>query len=262
MKKALIFLQEVGDVPLPFSINKNLEKKISDGLSNIAENINDVITRIQGMKAYDKVKILSDQKCTRERLLKALIDFSQRDYVIDLIIWGHGGENVLYLHGEERLWGRTRYNDGNIYSLLTEAQALGCPSFNLRLVYMCNCQGSTLNDDWLEIGAKVSIGPKQNNYMPTPTTPFFLFNWTSGDKAKNAAKNAYKASIPFFTPFLPPSFEPQYQDTEIRYPCPEWDDPAKTCYKTISLPSIPKLIRNEKISSSKLMVSGDGNIRC
>jgi len=261
MKKVLIFLQEVGDIPLPFGINKNLEKKISDGLSSIAENINNFITRIEGMNAYDKVKILSDKKCTRDRLLKELIYFSQHDYIIDLIIWGHGSENVLYLHGKERLLGRTRYNDGNIYSLLTDAQLQGCSSFNLRLVYMCNCKGSTLNDDWLEIGAKVSIGPKQNNYMPTPTTPFFLFNWTAGNKAKNAAKNAYKASIPFFTPFLPPSFEPQYTDTQIQYPCPEWDDPTKICYKTISIPSVPKLILNEKIASSKLVVSGDKDIR-
>lgn len=261
MKKVLIFLQEVGDVPLPFDINKNLEKKISDGISSIAENINDAITRIQGMNTYDKVKILSDKKCTRKRLLDALIYFSQHDYLIDLIIWGHGTQNVLLLHGEERLLGRTRYHDGNIYSLLTEAQAQECQKFNLRLVYMCNCYGSTLNDDWLEIGAKVSIGPKQNNYMPTPTTPFFLFNWTNGDKAKKAAKSAYRVTIPFYTPFLPPSFEPQYQDIEIRYPCPEWDDLRKTCYKTISIPSVPKLIVNERIASSKLVVSGDKNIR-
>src|SRR6478609_1786774 len=40
----------------------------------------------------------------------------------------------------------------------------------LRSVYMMNCVGSSLNQAWLDAGAKASAGALRNNYLPEPTT--------------------------------------------------------------------------------------------
>lgn len=258
--KVLIFLQEVGTVPLPDALTGRIRDGISDIVSSLTENINDTITNIQGMNKYKKVVILSDSDCKRENLLQNLIKYSNLDYTIDLVIWGHGSKNKLYLHGSERLTGKTSNNNGNIRSLLTEAKPNLHNQFNLRLVYMCNCHGSSLNDDWLSIGARVSIGSDQDDNMPTPMTAFFIANWINGQKAKNAAKNAYEATIPFYLALYPPSIEPRFQNINTPYPCPTWTDPLRICHHLVQIPDIPRIITNSKILETRLITDGDRDL--
>ena len=62
-------------------------------------------------------------------------------------------------------------------SLKADAAAKGVPNLNLRMVYMCNCYGSTVNDDWLAAGAKASVGSHMNDMMPE--TPYSAGQATS-----------------------------------------------------------------------------------
>jgi hypothetical protein len=133
---------------------------------------------------------LSNTACTRTNLRNALINETVAGYTIDLAVLGHGGNEVLVLNNGTLTGGA----GGNIRSLLTEAKALRGSSFkfNLRLVNMCNCVASTLNDDWLAIGARVSVGSIRNDYMPEPMITSFWHDFVSNDKrVTQAATDAY-----------------------------------------------------------------------
>jgi len=45
---------------------------------------------------------------------------------------------------------------------------------------MMNCVGSSLNQAWIDAGAKASSGALRNNYLPEPTMYFFWQNWKDG----------------------------------------------------------------------------------
>jgi GH24 family phage-related lysozyme (muramidase) len=60
---------------------------------------------------------------------------------------------------------------------------------------MMNCVGSSLNQAWLDAGAKVSSGALRNNYLPEPTMFFFWKNWQEGQTFENAVTSAYRKTI-------------------------------------------------------------------
>lgn len=132
---------------------------------------------------------------------------------------------------------------------------------NLRLVYMCNCFGSTVNDDWLAAGAKVSVGSRGNDWMPEPMTTFFLHNWVTGQSAKKAAEGAYKATVPFYTAIYPPTVQPTYETVTVKYPCPSWSEPTRMCEHQVQVPTGAEFRANPKIVESELVVAGISNLR-
>lgn len=144
---------------------------------------------------YSNFIPLSDFRCTRAELLKALIKETGKGRVVDLVILGHGNKNQLSLHGREGLFGNDGRDQGNIRTMLQEARDTeGDPNFNfsLRLVYMCNCDSSTLNDDWRAIGAKVSVGAKLDNYLHEPMITFFWEDFVKNDKpVRQAAEDSF-----------------------------------------------------------------------
>ena len=60
---------------------------------------------------------------------------------------------------------------------------------------MMNCVGSSLNQAWIDAGAKVSSGAIRNNYLPEPTTFFFWTNWKAGQSFETAVTSAYRKTI-------------------------------------------------------------------
>lgn len=143
---------------------------------------------------------LTDSQCTRSNLLNALINETKAGRTIDLAILGHGSDNSLRLFAGETLTGQTvttggsrseggfrsirQIDPGTIRSLLTDAckrERNDNFKFNLRLVHMCNCFGATLNDDWLAIGAKTSVGAPGMNWMPVPMIDVFWDKFLSDD---------------------------------------------------------------------------------
>lgn len=157
--------------------------------------------------SYQRFVDLSDGLCTRANLLQSLIDEAVNSRVVDLCVLGHGSPNRLAMNNGGDLTGRTLnsrgfLDPGTIRSMLTEARAQRGTSFQftLRAVYMCNCQGSTVNDDWLGIGAKVSVGSRGNNYMPEPMLSDFWSQFVKDDKrAADAAARSYASSVPMWS---------------------------------------------------------------
>jgi hypothetical protein len=176
----------------------------------LAETFESVKTEMQASGRYRRIINLTDTACTRANLKKALIDESvnPQTSAIDLYVYGHGGDGRLILHNGATLTGGV---NGNIRSLLTEARSDRGSSFNfkLRLVYMCNCYGSTVNADWVAIGARASVGSAFNNYMPEPMITTFINGFVNNNvPARTAADNAWNIARALYT------LVPTYQDVE------------------------------------------------
>ncbi|MGK7379766.1 hypothetical protein ACSFXN_18270 [Planococcus sp. 1R117A] len=259
-EKTLIVLQEnTGKVAFPFDLGPTIEKAAEDIIDLVAETFEDMKTNLQAADSYNKVYLLTDIGCTRERLLDVLVAEAKINRIVDLLVIGHGRNEELLLHNNKSLTGT---NMGNIRSLITDAKALGAASLdNLRMVFMCNCYGGSLNDDWLAIGAKVSVGSIRNNYMPEPMITFFMKNWINGQKAKDAANNAYETSKPFWLPLYQPTVQVKYKKTKVPYPCPTWNDPLKMCEYEAEIPDGMDITENIKITDSQLVVSGNGDLQ-
>lgn len=207
--KTMILLQEnTGHlVFLPPSIPAPLRTSIEGVVDLLAETFETLKANLQVPGRYDTLIDLTDTNCTRQNLLNALIAETRRGRTIDLVILGHGSNNWLGLHGES-------LTNTTIQSLLTDAIAQGCFSLNIRTVFMCNCYGSTVNDDWIAIGAKTSVGTYHNNYMPEPMTTFFLNDWMGGFRVTDAAQRAYNATKPFYAAFA--LFSPQIYSESVQ----------------------------------------------
>lgn len=257
--KTLIVLQEnTGNVALPPNLPNNIRQAITAVIDALAENFEDLKTRLIAQGRYGRVELLTDNACTRARLLDALVRHSKAGDTIDLVVLGHGSSNELVLHGNGRLTGGP---NGNIRDLAADAAAQGCAKLRLRMVYMCNCYGSTLNDDWLALGAKASVGSRYNDYMPEPMTTFLLLKWMGGMKIGKAAKEAYEQTIPFYLPFYPPTTRIKMERKEVYVPCPTWDNPLRVCRKYVDVPVGVELVQNSKITETELVVGGDANLR-
>jgi hypothetical protein len=208
-KKVAIILQEnsgasILDNFLPASLVPTAQSVI-DGL---AEQFETMKTKIQTSERYEKVINLSNTLCTKSNLLSNLINESVLGNTIDLYIYGHGNTDQLFLYNNQVLSG------AGIRALLTEARQQKGSTFNfrLRLVYMCNCLGSTCNDDWVAIGAKASVGSKYLNFMPEPQITYFINDFVNNNLPANvAAMNAWNASKPFW------SLVPSYQTADPAY---------------------------------------------
>ena len=256
--KALIVLQEnSGRVELPSGVPGPLRDAIFAVIDGLAETFEDIKTTLQAANRYDTVHLLTDNLCSRSQLLDALVNETKKNRIIDLIVLGHGSSENLVMKRRPNLSGGSR---GNIRKLPIDARRRGVTKLNLRMVYMCNCYGSTLNNDWTAIGAKASVGSKMNDYMPEPMTTFFIHNWLSGQKVKDAAKNAYQATIPFFVSVYPPTTRVRYKKIKVPYPCPTFTDPLKMCKREVRIPDGVDLRTNSKIVETELVVGGNGNI--
>jgi len=132
---------------------------------------------------YDSVTILRDGTASYVELKAKLIELSRAQKIIDLIILTHGGLEKISL--------KSNITAQMIRDMRTE---YGKP-LQIRSVYMMNCKGSSLNQAWLDAGAKTACGTVQNNYLPEPTTYFFWKNWRAGQSFQAAATNAYQATI-------------------------------------------------------------------
>jgi hypothetical protein len=271
-KKVLVVLQEnSGKVALPDGMPNKLKKMVYKVVDQLAESFEDLKNHLQGSGKYKKVFLLTDDKCTRTELMKVLAVQTVKGNIIDLLVIGHGSTDSISLHGGKHLTGG---EDGNLRKMLDDVHtkpkwktimgsnaARRFPTFNLRMVYSITCKGSTLNDDWLAIGAKVAIGPKNNDYMPEPMLTFFMHYWLDGKRAKKAAMDAYRNTIPFYWAIYPPKVVTKYRNVTVKYPCPTWNDPLKTCKKRVKVFDHVETRTNKKITDSRPIVSGKGNIR-
>lgn len=162
-----------------------LTEKIKGFTDNLAETVELVANKYGAAKPdfYDDVIVLRDGTASSTALKNTLVDLSRRDKIIDIFILTHGGNDRICLVGDIR---------GQMIKDMKND--LGRP-LSIRSVYMMNCDGSTLNQAWLEAGARVSSGSIRTNYLPEPTMHFFWTNWKEGQNFENAVTNAYRKTI-------------------------------------------------------------------
>ncbi|HEY0356141.1 MAG TPA: hypothetical protein VGC29_08060, partial [Flavisolibacter sp.] len=117
-------------------------------------------------------------------LSQALTRLTKEDKLIDLYILTHGSNDFISVAGGI---------DGNNIRQIRKDN--GNHPIRLRSVYMMNCIGSSLNQAWLDAGARVSSGAVRNNYLPEPSMFFFWSNWKNGQSFNDAVTNAYLQTI-------------------------------------------------------------------
>ncbi|RYY56235.1 MAG: hypothetical protein EOO05_18900, partial [Chitinophagaceae bacterium] len=162
-----------------------IRDKITEWTDTVAEEFELNLNRYSSAKGqfYDDVQILRNGSASYNDLKDTLIKLSKANIVSDLLILTHGSDDRIVANGN--------INGDAIRAMKTEN---GAP-LKIRSVYMMNCVGSTLNQAWIDAGAKVSCGTKKNNYLPEPTTFFFFRLWKGGDSFLVAASKAYEQSI-------------------------------------------------------------------
>lgn len=132
---------------------------------------------------FSEVVILRDSTSSYNDLKGKLITLSRAGKIIDLFILTHGGNDSISVPGG--------VNGDKIREMKTE---FGKP-LSIRSVYMMNCVGSSLNQAWLDAGAKVSSGAMKNNYLPEPSMYLFWQAWKNGQTFENAVTSAYRRTI-------------------------------------------------------------------
>lgn len=164
----------------------HLREKLKTATDNLIETVELSANRYSAAKPefYGSVTILRNGTATYQALKDKLIALSKEGMIIDVMILTHGArENIVTLDGY--------INAQNIRDIKA---ANGGP-LRIRSVYMMNCWGSSLNQAWIDIGARVSSGSRDINYLPEPTTFFFFRNWKKGDTFATAVNSAFLSTI-------------------------------------------------------------------
>jgi hypothetical protein len=132
---------------------------------------------------YGGVSVLRNGTASYEDLKNKLFTLTREGKLIDLFILTHGSDNEIAVGG------------GITGEKIRQLRAdLGKP-LTIRSVYMMNCVGSSLNQAWLDAGARVASGSIRNNYLPEPTTFFFWQNWKDGQSFETAVTAAYRKTV-------------------------------------------------------------------
>lgn len=163
-----------------------IREKLKTFTDNLIETVELSANRYTAAKPefYGSVTILRNGTATYQALKDKLISLSKEGMLIDVMILTHGARNnIVTLDGY--------INADNIREI---KKANGGP-LRIRSVYMMNCWGSSLNQAWIDIGARVSSGSKDINYLPEPTTFFFFRNWKKGDAFGTAVNSAFQSTI-------------------------------------------------------------------
>lgn len=162
-----------------------LRDKIRGFTDNLLETLELSVNRYTAAKPefFSNVIVLRDGTASYEDLKSRLITLARAGKIVDLVILTHGSGDFISVTGG--------INSQKIRAMKAEN---GGP-LTLRSVYMMNCVGSSLNQPWLDAGAKTSSGSIGNNYLPEPTMFFFWKNWKAGQTFQEAATGAYKQTI-------------------------------------------------------------------
>jgi hypothetical protein len=178
-----------GGSALPDSLKAVLVAALRDRLRTITDNLLETaeltLNRFSAAKpdTYSDVVVLRDASATYADLKRTLIEQAAAHKIVDVVILTHGSNDLI---------SAVDMIDGaKIRAIRTEAGA----AIPIRSVYMMNCVGSSLNQAWLDAGAKTSAGTLHNNYLPEPTTHFFWANWRAGQPFETAVTGAYRQTI-------------------------------------------------------------------
>ena len=155
---------------LPARIKSGLVTALRDRLraitGNLLETAELTLNRFTAAKpdTYADVIVLRDATATYAELKRTLIAQAAANKIVDVVILTHGTNDLISAVDT--------IDGAKIQAIRTEAGR----AIPIRSVYMMNCVGSSLNQAWIDTGAKTSAGALRNNYLPEPTTHFFWAN--------------------------------------------------------------------------------------
>src|SRR5262249_1200544 len=133
--------------------------------------------------SYGDVVVLRDGTASYDDLKKTLIDQTRAGKLIDVLILTHGSNDFISVRG------------GINGQKIRDIKAANGGPLSIRMVYMMNCVGSSLNQAWIDAGARASAGARKNNYLPEPTTFFFWSAWKGGTGFETAVLSAYRKTV-------------------------------------------------------------------
>lgn len=122
---------------------------------------------------------------SKNKFIETIKGLADDGYFIDLFFFSHGTYEKITLDDNEEI------TSSDIESLGTGKYAGG--KFPLRMVYQTNCYGSTLNDNFIKIGAKGVSGACDINFYPNIFNKFAKA-WNDGERFDIALRDADTAS--------------------------------------------------------------------
>jgi hypothetical protein len=185
----VVFIENTG--ALPFQWESKIGKLVQEGLEKVIDYIAEEFSKWLNKfadargKKYQEVIILEDSNATYAKLKATLQDLAKREFIIDVFTLAHGDSSSFSGYKGASITGT---------DLRAIRDTFGKP-LPLRVVYMMNCKGAGLNDEWLYVGAKATAGSVNNNYIPEPMMSKFWNNWLRGDNFTTAVTTAYDDSV-------------------------------------------------------------------
>lgn len=181
-----------GSSMIPDSVKRDLVsvlgRKLHELTDNLLETAELALARYEKAKPghYSDVIVLRNSTSLANDLKAKLFALGRAGKIIDLYILTHGSARSIAIND-----GGADITDVTIRGWKTE-YGKGLP---LRSVYMMNCEASTLNQAWLDAGARVVSGSVGLNVLPEPTTYFFWNNWKDGQGFDTAITGAYTRTV-------------------------------------------------------------------
>lgn len=122
---------------------------------------------------------------TKENLAKYLNELGDEDYIVDVFIFSHGWKDRF------RVSKGTYGDNGTVTQRWLEANVR---PLKIRIVWQCNCYGSTMNDCWANLGAKATAGSKFVSFYPTRFKGF-IRRWAKGETFEHALAHSDTALV-------------------------------------------------------------------
>ncbi len=174
----------------------SIEDGFLDPFADLVQNAHNEYTHC--FKGYDK-SVLLKRKWTNQikpdvHIKNSLVSnfFSQlkkladNDYFIDVYIFTHGNCNTIATEDGD-------INSDRITKELKNYKHFKGGKFPIRMIYQMNCYGATLNQEFIEIGAKAVVGTRYVNFYPNQFNKFAR-EWKNGKSFKTSVKNSNTTS--------------------------------------------------------------------
>jgi hypothetical protein len=111
--------------------------------------------------------------------LNKIRELADDGYFIDIYIFAHGTTDRISINDSVTL------TETEIKSALSPG-VTGYDQLPIRMVYQMNCYGHTLNQTWLDLGAKISCGAREVNFYPNQFNGFAK-EWKQGNNSFKSA---------------------------------------------------------------------------
>ncbi|RYC05227.1 glycoside hydrolase family protein [Nocardioides zhouii] len=181
-----------GSSMIPSSVKRDIvsavERKLREVTDNLLESAELALARYEKAKPgqYADVTVLRNSASLADDMKAKLFALGRAGKIIDVYVLTHGSDKSIAIND-----GGADITDTTIRGWKTEYGS----ALPLRSVYMMNCEASTLNQAWLDAGAKVVSGSVGLNVLPEPTTYFFWNNWKDGQGFDTAITGAYTRTV-------------------------------------------------------------------